>query len=67
VEAVGVTTLLLLLCYCKHGYGAEEKKGDGGTGCYVTMEVVWRTKNDPIMLLLLLLASMIMAQREKTN
>ncbi len=30
MEAMGATTLLLLLCYCKHGYGMEEKKGDGG-------------------------------------
>lgn len=43
----------------------RRKKCNGGTGCYVTMEVVWRTKNDPIMLLLLLLASMTMAQRKK--
>ncbi len=28
MEATGVTTLLLLLCYYKHGYGMEEKKGD---------------------------------------
>jgi hypothetical protein len=42
------TTLLLLSCYCKHGYGVKEKKGNGGVGYYVTMEVVWRTKNDSI-------------------